>query len=85
MPEFRHILAATAIIATAAFTSPGAQAASQVLGLVASNGLPTPLQCEDGVCAGRVASEELVVDKVLLHEHRDEGGKAPRVCAGSHA
>jgi len=56
MPELRHILAATAIIATAAFTSPGAQAASQVLGLVASNGLPTPLQCEDGVCAGHFSS-----------------------------
>src|SRR5215475_10308966 len=56
MPEFRHILAATAIIATAAFTGPGAQAASQVLGLVASNGLPTPLQCEDGVCAGHFSS-----------------------------
>lgn len=56
MPEFRHILAAAAIIATAAFTSPGAQAASQVLGLVASNGLPTPLQCEGGVCAGHFSS-----------------------------
>jgi hypothetical protein len=56
MPEFRHILAATALIATAAFAAPGAEAASQVLGLVASNGLPTPLQCQDGVCAGHFSS-----------------------------
>jgi hypothetical protein len=33
-----------------------AEAASQILGLLASNGVPTPLRCEDGVCRGVVAS-----------------------------
>ena len=31
-------------------------AASQVLGLVASNGLPTPLHCQDGTCSGHVSA-----------------------------
>ena len=55
MPALRHILAA-AILASSAIAAPSAQAASQVLGLVASNGLPTPLQCEDGVCSGHFSS-----------------------------
>jgi hypothetical protein len=33
-----------------------AEAAPQVLGLVASNGLPTPLQCRGGVCRGFFSS-----------------------------
>lgn len=33
-----------------------AQAAPQILGLVASNGVPTPLRCEDGLCSGFVSS-----------------------------
>jgi hypothetical protein len=33
-----------------------AEAAPQVLGLVASNGVPTPLRCEDGQCSGFVNS-----------------------------
>lgn len=60
MPEFRRILAAVffaaMVFAAMVFSIPGAQAASQVLGLVASNGLPTPLQCENGVCAGHFSS-----------------------------
>ena len=55
MPALRHILAA-AILASSAFAAPSAEAASQVLGLVASNGLPTPLQCQDGVCSGHFSS-----------------------------
>ena len=31
-------------------------AASQVLGLVASNGLPTPLRCQDGTCIGHFSA-----------------------------
>ncbi|HYV89276.1 MAG TPA: hypothetical protein VFA91_11930 [Candidatus Polarisedimenticolia bacterium] len=33
-----------------------ARAASQVLGLVASNGLPTPLRCVDGTCSGHFSA-----------------------------
>jgi len=33
-----------------------AEAATQVLGLVASNGAPTPLQCQGGICRGFFAS-----------------------------
>jgi hypothetical protein len=46
----------TVILAGLAIAAPGARAASQVLGLVASNGLPTPLICQDGVCAGHFSS-----------------------------
>ena len=42
----------------AALMAPGgsALAASQVLGLVASNGLPTPLHCQDGTCSGHFSA-----------------------------
>src|SRR5689334_19258664 len=42
----------------AALLAPGgsAVAASQVLGLVASNGLPTPLHCQDGTCSGHFSA-----------------------------
>lgn len=33
-----------------------AVAASQVLGLVASNGLPTPMHCQDGTCIGHFSA-----------------------------
>src|SRR5215470_15743874 len=33
-----------------------AQAAPQILGIVASNGLPTPLSCSDGYCSAYLAS-----------------------------
>ena len=33
-----------------------AEAAPQILGLVASNGMPTPLHCQDGLCTGLLAS-----------------------------
>jgi hypothetical protein len=45
-----------AAIATAALAPGHAQAASQILGLMASNGMLTPLQCRDGLCTGSFAS-----------------------------
>jgi hypothetical protein len=33
-----------------------AEGAPQILGLVASNGMPTPLTCRDGLCVGELAS-----------------------------
>jgi hypothetical protein len=47
-----------ALALCAALTLPvaPAAAASQVLGLVASNGLPTPLRCVDGTCSGHVSA-----------------------------
>src|SRR5690242_10447136 len=36
--------------------SGAAQAAPQILGIVASNGLPTPLSCADGYCSAYLAS-----------------------------
>ncbi len=45
-----------AIGAVLAFPASPAAAASQVLGLVASNGLPTPLRCVDGTCSGHVSA-----------------------------
>lgn len=39
-----------------ALTGPGAVAAPQILGIVASNGLPMPLHCEKGYCSARLAS-----------------------------
>jgi len=47
---------ALAFLALGALAAPNSQAASQILGLVASNGLPTPLQCEDGSCSGHFSS-----------------------------
>jgi hypothetical protein len=38
------------------FAAQRAEAAPQILGLVASNGVPTPLRCEDGRCSGLVSS-----------------------------
>jgi hypothetical protein len=65
MPVLRHTklrhtisraLLASAFVALGAFAAPNGQAASQILGLVASNGLPTPLQCQDGSCSGHFSS-----------------------------
>ena len=64
-PVLRHptspaLLARTFValtfLALGALAAPNSQAASQILGLVASNGLPTPLQCEDGSCSGHFSS-----------------------------
>ena len=52
------VLVATVLAGCAALAMPAipAYAASQVLGLVASNGLPTPLHCQDGTCSGHVSA-----------------------------
>jgi hypothetical protein len=55
MPKTRF-LSVMSILALAGLGIGRAEAASQVLGLVASNGLPTPLHCEDGVCSGHFSS-----------------------------
>jgi hypothetical protein len=47
---------AVAAIAWLCLSAGPASAASQVLGLVASNGLPTPLHCQDGVCTGHFSA-----------------------------
>ena len=60
MVDFRLVIANS--VATLAFAgtlglaAADGHAATQVLGLVASNGLPSPLTCEGGVCAGHVSS-----------------------------
>src|SRR5690242_16112149 len=41
-----------AALGAAALVAARAEAATQILGLMASNGIPTPLACEDGVCRG---------------------------------
>ena len=43
-------------LALMALLATRAEAATQILGLVASNGVPTPLRCEGGVCRGFVNS-----------------------------
>ena len=40
-----------------------AEAAPQILGLVASNGVPTPLRCENSVCSGFISSFCLQFDR----------------------
>ncbi len=47
---------AIAVAAWIGLASGQAQAASQILGIVASNGLPTPLHCEDGTCVGHFST-----------------------------
>jgi hypothetical protein len=49
-------LIASLLFGIGAFAAPNSQAATQILGLVASNGLPTPLQCQDGSCSGHFSS-----------------------------
>jgi hypothetical protein len=45
-----------AALALPALLAARAEAAPQLLGLVASNGTPTPLQCQSGVCSGFFSS-----------------------------
>src|SRR5262249_17390304 len=54
----RHIHRLLLIAGLALPALPGvrAEAATQVLGLVASNGAPTPLECRDGICRGFFSS-----------------------------
>jgi hypothetical protein len=53
-----RIMTTTVLALCAALGAPvaPASAASQVLGLVASNGLPTPMQCQDGICSGHISA-----------------------------
>lgn len=50
------ILMAAALFAAVATLSGPARAAPQILGLVASNGAPTPLNCDSGDCVGHFSS-----------------------------
>jgi len=54
--SFRSALFALSAIAAFAIPASGASAASQVLGLVASNGVPTPLICVDGQCSAQFST-----------------------------
>jgi hypothetical protein len=45
IPSLPILLAALALTS---FAATRAEAATQILGLIASNGVPTPLQCADG-------------------------------------
>jgi hypothetical protein len=54
--SFRSVLCALSAIAAVAVPAAGASAASQVLGLVASNGVPTPLTCSDGRCSAQFST-----------------------------
>lgn len=51
-----HATAALAALSMLLLAAGPAWAAPQILGLVASNGMPTPLSCADGQCSGLVNS-----------------------------
>jgi len=55
MPKFILPIAVAAAAWIGLSAGPAA-AASQALGLVASNGLPTPLHCQDGTCIGHFSA-----------------------------
>jgi hypothetical protein len=52
----RYFRASLFALPLLAGTSAAVQAAPQILGIVASNGLPTPLHCADGYCSAYLAS-----------------------------
>jgi hypothetical protein len=54
--SFRSALFALGAVAAVGMPASGASAASQVLGLVASNGVPTPLTCVDGRCTAQFST-----------------------------
>src|SRR4030095_557352 len=54
--SFRSALFALSAIAVVGMPTAGASAASQVLGLVASHGAPTPLTCIDGQCSAQFST-----------------------------
>jgi len=58
--RFAVVLAA---LAFPALSAGRAEAATQILGIVASNGMPTPLRCQDGVCRGFFSSFCLEQDR----------------------
>jgi len=53
---WRRLGLGTTLAAALWLVGSAAEAAPQILGLVASNGVPTPLTCEDGLCSGFVSS-----------------------------
>lgn len=55
MHRFSNLVLATALVLLA-LTAGRAQAAPQILGLVASDGMPTPMRCRDGACTAFLAS-----------------------------
>lgn len=55
MKSIKRILFAAAIAALS-FAIPRAEAAPQILGLVASNGLPVPMRCDGGDCTALLSS-----------------------------
>src|ERR1700687_1924853 len=76
MPKFILSIAIAAAVWIGLAAEP-AGAASQVLGLVASNGLATPLHCQDGTCTGHFSA-------FCLQEQRPapSADSASRVAAG---
>ena len=54
--SFRSALFALSALAAIGMPAAAASAASQVLGLVASNGAPTPLTCIDGQCSAQFST-----------------------------
>ena len=60
-----------AALALPALVAARAEAATQILGIVASNGIPTPLQCQDGVCRGFFSSFCLEQDRPAPHVYAE--------------
>jgi len=56
MIPLRVLAALAAFAGCLLLECPAIEAAPQILGLVASNGTPTQLRCEDGICRGVVSS-----------------------------
>ncbi len=82
MPKAKHIAAALfvgLIAAVATHVAAPAQASPQVLGLMASNSLPVPLNCQGGECAAHLSS-------FCLQEARDAPnyGQSYRLTDDSH-
>jgi hypothetical protein len=60
-----------AALALPALPAARAEAATQILGIVASNGMPTSLQCQDGVCRGFFSSFCLEQDRPAPHVYAE--------------
>ena len=66
MRKFPVAILLTALALPALFAV-RAEAATQILGIVASNGVPTPLRCQDGSCRGFFSSFCLQEDRPAPH------------------
>jgi len=60
-----------AVLALPALIAGRADAASQILGIVASNGMPTPLRCQEGICRGFFSSFCLEQDRPAPHVYAE--------------